>query len=57
MELIYLMQNIDICLLFQSHQIVRLVSHLINQWMFTVYPESATKFGSKNEILQILLYH
>ena len=43
-----------------SHQIARLVSHLINhfsKWMFTVQQENATKFGSKNEILQIFLYH
>ena len=35
-----LMQNIDMCLLYISHQIARLVSHLINhfsKWMFTVY--------------------
>ena len=39
MVLICLMQNIDICLLYKSHQIERLVSHLINpfsKWMFTV---------------------
>ena len=33
------MQNIDMCLLYQSHQIVRLVSHLINhfsKWIFTM---------------------
>ena len=39
MVLICLMQNIDMCLLYKSHQIARLVSHLINQfskWMFTV---------------------
>ena len=60
MELICLMQNIDMCLLFKSHQIARLVSHLINlfsKWMFTVEVENATKFGSKNEILQIFLYN
>ena len=47
------MQNIDMCLLYKSHQIARLVSHLINhfsQWLFTVEQENATKFGSKNEI-------
>ena len=56
MELICLMQNIDMCLLYKSHQIARLVSYLINhfiKWMFTVQQENATKFGSKNEILQI----
>ena len=56
MVLICLMQNIDMCLLYKSHQIARLVSHLINQfskWMFTVEQENATKFGSKNEISQI----
>ena len=50
------MQNIDMYLLYKSHQIARLVSHLIyhfSKWMFTVYQESATKFGSKNEILHI----
>ena len=39
MVLICLMQNIDLCLLYKSHQIVRLVSYLINpfsKWMFTV---------------------
>ena len=39
MELICLMQNIDMCLLYKSHQIARLVSHLINhfsKWTFTV---------------------
>ena len=60
MELICLMQNIDMCLLYKSHQIARLVSNLINhfsKWMFTIQQENATKFDSKNEILQILLYH
>ena len=54
------MQNIDMCLLYKSHQIARLVSHLINhfsKWMFTVQQENAIKFGSKNEILHIFLYH
>ena len=48
------MQNIDICLLYKSHQILRLVSHLINyfsKWMFTVKQENDTKFGTKNGIL------
>ena len=39
MVLIRLMQNIDMCLLYKSHQIARWVSHLINhfsKWMFTV---------------------
>ena len=39
MVLICLMQNIDMCLLYKSHQVARLVSHLINhfsKWMFTV---------------------
>ena len=39
MVLICLMQNIDMCLLYKSHQIARLVSLLINhvsKWMFTV---------------------
>ena len=39
MVLICLMQNIDMCLLYKSHQIARLVSHLINhfsKWMFTM---------------------
>ena len=54
------MQNIDMCLLYKSHQIARLVSHLIIhffKWMFTVWQENATKLGSKNEILYIFLYH
>ena len=54
------MQKIDMCLLYKSHQIARLVSHLINHFsecMFTVLQENATKFGSKNEILHIFLYH
>ena len=53
------MQNIDMCLLFKSHQIARLVSHLINhfsKWMFTVSQENATKCGSKNKILHIFWY-
>ena len=60
MLLTRLMQNIDMCLLYKSHRIARLLSHLINyfsKWMFTVYQENATKLGSKNEILQIFLYH
>ena len=55
MVLICLMQSINMCLLYKSHQIARLVSHFINhfsKWMFT-----ATKFGSKNRILHIFLYH
>ena len=55
MILMCLMQNIDMCLLYKSYQIARLVSHLINQfskWLFTVLQENATKFGSKDEILQ-----
>ena len=54
------MQNMDMCLLYKYHQIARLVSYLINhfsKWMFTVYHKNATKFGSKNEILHIFLYH
>ena len=60
MVLICLMQNIDMYLLYKSHQIARLVLHLINhfsKWMFTVYQENATKFGTKNEISHIFLYH
>ena len=60
MILICLMQNIDMCLLYKSHQIARFVSHLINhfsKWMFTMSQKNATKFGCKNEILQIFLYH
>ena len=48
--------NIDMCLLYKSHQIARLVSHLFNHFsklMFTVCHKNATKFGSKNEILHI----
>ena len=54
------MQNVDMCLLYKSRQIARLVSHLINhfsKWMFTVYHKNATTFGSKREILHIFLYH
>ena len=54
------MQNIDMCLLYKSHEIARLVSHLINtfsKWTFTVERKNATKFGSKNEILHISLYY
>ena len=42
--------------MYKSHQIARLVSHLINhfsKWMFTVQQENAIKFGSKNEFLQL----
>ena len=55
-----MVQNIDICFFYKYHQIARYVSHLINhfsKWMFTVYHKNATKFGSKNEILRISLYH
>ena len=51
MVLICLMQNIDTYLLYKLHQLARLVTHLINhvsRWMFTVWQENATKFGSKN---------
>ena len=54
-----LIQNIDMCLLYKSHQIARLVSHLINpfsKWMFTVERKNAIKFGSKNEILHLHFY-
>ena len=60
MVLICLMQNIGMCLLYKSNQIARLVSHLTNhfsKWMFTAKHKNATKFGSTNEILHILLYH
>ena len=56
MELMCLMQYIDMCLLYKSHQIARLVSHLIyhfSKWMFTMKQENATKFGIKHEILHI----
>ena len=39
MVLMWLLQNIDMCLLYKSHQIARLVSHLIKYFskrMFTV---------------------
>ena len=45
--------NIDMCLLYESHHIARLVSHLINhfsKWMCTVSQENATKFGTKMKI-------
>ena len=60
MVLTCLMQNIDMCLLYKSHQIARLVSNLIDhfsKWMFTMQSKNATKFGSKNKILHIFLYH
>ena len=60
MVLMCFMQNTNMCLLYKSDQIARLVSHLINhfsKWMFTVKQENATKFGSKNEVLHIFLYH
>ena len=60
MVLICLMQNIGMCLLYKSNQIARLVSHLTNhfsKWMFTAKHKNATKFGSTNKILHILLYH
>ena len=56
MVLMCLMQNIDMCFLYKSHQIVRLASHLINyfsKWMFTVLQGNANKFGTKNEIFHI----
>ena len=40
------------CLMYKSHQIARMVSHLINhfsKWMFTVLQENATKCDSKME--------
>ena len=52
------MQNIDMCLLYKSHQIARLVSHLINpfsKWMFTVQRKNAIKFGSKMEFTHIFI--
>ena len=60
MVLICLMQNIDMWLLYKSHQSARLVSHLINhfsKWMFTPEHKNATKFGNKSEIVHIFLYH
>ena len=60
MVLMCLMENIDMCLLYKSHQIARLLSYLINhfsKWIFTVQQENATKFGSMTEILHIFLYH
>ena len=60
MVLMRLMQNIDMCLLYKSHQIARLVSHLTNHFskgMFTLWQENATKFGTKNENLHTFLYH
>ena len=38
MELICLKQNIDMCLLYKSHQIARLVSHLINHFSKWILP-------------------
>ena len=58
MVLMCLMQNIDMSLLYKSHQIARLVSHLINyffKWMFTVSQENATKIGTINEILHFFI--
>ena len=60
MELMCLMQNINMCLLYKSHQIARLVSHLINYFskcMFTVLTENATKFGTKIKFYTFFLYH
>ena len=60
MVLIRLMQNIDMSLLYKSHQIARLVSHLINhvyKWIFTFWHKNTTKFGRKNEFLHIFFYH
>ena len=60
MVLICLVWNRDMCLLYQSHEIARLVSYLIDhfsKWMFTVYQENATKSGSKHDILHMFLYH
>ena len=60
MVLMCLLQNVDMCLLYQSHQIARLLSHLIQYFskrMFTVEQENAAKFGTKNEMLQIILYY
>ena len=60
MVLMCLMQNVDMCLLYKSHQIARLVSHLIkyfSAWMLTVQQENATKFGTNNEIWHFVLYH
>ena len=58
MVLTCLMQNIDMCLLYKSHQIARFVSHLIKyffKWMFTLWQENATKFGTENKILHIFI--
>ena len=60
MLLMCLMQNIDKCLLYESYQISRLVSQLINhfsKWMFAVSQEKPTKCGTKNEIFTHFLYH
>ena len=35
--LICVMQNIDMCLLYNAHQIARLVSHLINHFSTSVF--------------------
>ena len=56
MELICLLQNIDMCLLYKTHEITLLESHLIIQFsnlMFSVQQTNATKFGNKNEIVHI----
>ena len=60
MVLMCLMQNIDMYLLYKSHQIARLVSYLINyfsKWKFTVYQENATKVGTKIKFYTFFLYH
>ena len=60
MVLICLMQNIDMCLLYKSHQIARLVSNLIDffsNWIFTAWQKHATKFGTKIEFYTFFLYH
>ena len=44
------MKNIDMCLLYKSHLITRLVLHLINyfsKWMFIVQQENSTKSVTK----------
>ena len=48
------------CWLYKSHQIARLVTHLINhvsKLIITVQQDNVTKFGCKNGILHIFLFH
>ena len=52
--------HIDMFLLYESHQIASLVSYLISyfsKWMFSVWQENATKFGTKIKFYTFFFYH